>query len=84
MLPILLGLILAMLFGLMSFMVYGLEGLSHSAWIDTVFWSLIVTGIMISLINELGQCIACRIKDFIKIPRIDRFCREGSCDEFIS
>jgi hypothetical protein len=80
MLPILLGLILAMLFGLMSFMVYGLEGLANSAWIDTVFWSLIVTGMVISLINELGQCIACRIKELIKIPRIELFCREGACD----
>jgi hypothetical protein len=73
-----------MLFGLMSFMVYGLDGLAHSAWIDTVFWSLIVTGMMISLMNELGQCIACRIKEFIKIPRIESFCREGSCDRSIS
>jgi hypothetical protein len=80
MLPIFLGLILAMLFGLFSFMVYGLEGLTHSAWIDTVFWSLIGTGIMISLINELGQCIACRIQSYIKLPGIESLCREGSCD----
>jgi hypothetical protein len=79
MLPIFLGLILAMLFGLFSFMVYGLEGLTHSAWIDMVFWSLIGTGIMISLINELGQCIACRIQTYIK-PRIASLCRKGSCD----
>ncbi|MES9850457.1 MAG: hypothetical protein ABW170_01325 [Candidatus Thiodiazotropha sp. L084R] len=79
MLPILLGLIMAMFFGLMSYMVYGLEGLTHYAWIDTVFWSLIITGIMISMINELGQCIACRIQSWLKITRFESICGESDC-----
>lgn len=79
MLPILLGLILAMLFGLMSFMVYGLEGLTQYAWIDTVFWSLILTGASISLINEVGQCIACRIRQRFNLNLFEVFCSESDC-----
>ncbi|MCG7920840.1 MAG: hypothetical protein N0C81_05870 [Candidatus Thiodiazotropha lotti] len=84
MLPIFVGLIMAMLFGLFSFMVYGLEGLIHYAWIDIVFWSLIVTGMMISLINELGRCLACRLKSWVKIPRIESFCSEADCRSLLS
>jgi hypothetical protein len=79
MLPILLGLILAMSFGLMSFAVYGLEGLTQYAWIDTVFWSLIVTGVCISLINELGQCIACRVHRWFKLDALAKFCTQSPC-----
>ena len=81
MLPILLGLILAMLFGLMSFMVYGLEGLAQYAWIDTVFWSLILTGASITLINEVGQCIACRIRARFNLNLFETFCTETKCSE---
>lgn len=79
MLPILLGLVFAMLFGLMSFMVYGLEGLSQCGWIDTVFWSLVMTGAGISLINELGQCIVCRLHNWLKLTRFEAFCGETTC-----
>ena len=79
MLPILLGLILAMFFGLLSYAVYGLEGLTQYAWIDTVFWSLILTGIMISLINEVGQCIACKARRWIKLDWIEQYCVQLPC-----
>jgi hypothetical protein len=79
MLPILLGLILATFFGLMSFMVYGHEGLNQSTWIDTVFWSLILTGAGITLINEVGQCLTCRLRRWLKIDRFEAFCRETAC-----
>ncbi|MEJ2609323.1 MAG: hypothetical protein P8179_04345 [Candidatus Thiodiazotropha sp.] len=84
MLPIFLGLILAMFFGLMSYMVYGLEGLTHYAWIDTVFWSLIMTGITISMINELGQCLVCRIQGWLKITRFESICAKSPCSHIIS
>ena len=80
MLPILLGLILAMLFGMMSFMVYGLEGLTQYAWIDTVFWSLIITGACITLINEVGQCLACRLNNLIRLSRLEAYCTELLCN----
>lgn len=79
MLPILLGLILAMLFGLMSYLVYGLEGLTQYAWIDTVFWSLILTGASITLINEVGQCLACRLRKWLKSNRFEAFCSDSTC-----
>ncbi|MCU7851689.1 MAG: hypothetical protein KZQ80_05685 [Candidatus Thiodiazotropha sp. (ex Monitilora ramsayi)] len=79
MLPILSGLILAMLFGLMSFAVYGLEGLTEYAWIDTVFWSLILTGASITLINEVGQCMLCRVRHWLKIARLEKFCNQLTC-----
>ena len=81
MLPILLGLILAMCFGLMSFLVYGYEGLVHYAWIDTVFWSLIITGACITLINEVGQCLACRLRGWFKLDRFDQFCTSSHCSK---
>ncbi|MCU7844425.1 MAG: hypothetical protein KZQ93_11365 [Candidatus Thiodiazotropha sp. (ex Monitilora ramsayi)] len=79
MLPILLGLILAMLFGLMSFAVYGLEGLTEYAWIDTVFWSLILTGASITLINEVGRCLACRIRRWLRLSRFEEHCTRTPC-----
>ncbi len=79
MLPILLGLILAMCFGLMSFLVYGQDALTQYAWIDTVFWSLIITGACISLINEVGQCLACRIQSWFKLTRFAQFCTQSPC-----
>jgi hypothetical protein len=79
MLPILLGLVLAMLFGLMSFFVYGLEGLINYPWIDTVFWTLIAVGALITLINETGQCLACRFKQLVPNKRFDRYCSELAC-----
>ncbi len=79
MLPILLGLIFAMLFGLISFMVYGLEGLTQYGWIDTIFWTLILTGAGITLINEVGQCIACHIGNRLKLPWFEAFCTETAC-----
>ena len=84
MLPILLGLILAMCFGLMSFVVYGYEGLTHYAWIDTVFWSLIITGACISLINEVGQCLACRLRGWFKLSHFDQFCTRSHCSKPLS
>jgi hypothetical protein len=62
MLPVLFGLIAAMLFGLASYLTYGLEGLAHYAWIDTVFWSLILTGVVVTLAGELNQCLPCKLK----------------------
>ncbi len=79
MLPILMGLILAMLFGLMSFAVYGLDGLTEQAWIDIVFWSLILTGIGISLINEMGRCLACRLRVWLKFSALDDYCTDLPC-----
>ncbi|MEW8077782.1 MAG: hypothetical protein AB2822_06815 [Candidatus Thiodiazotropha endolucinida] len=79
MLPILLGLVIAMLFGLMSFFIYGLDGLVNYTWIDTVFWMLIAIGALITLINEVGQCLACRFKQLISNRRLNRYCSDLAC-----
>ncbi|MES9826050.1 MAG: hypothetical protein ABW127_16630 [Candidatus Thiodiazotropha endolucinida] len=79
MLPILLGLVIAMLFGLMSFLIYGLDGLVNYTWIDTVFWMLIAIGALITLINEVGQCLACRFKQLISNRRFNRYCSDLAC-----
>jgi hypothetical protein len=79
MLPILLGLVLAMLFGLMSFLVYGLEGLVNYPWIDTVFWGLIATGALVTLINEAGQCLVCRLNRLFSIRQLEGFCNDLAC-----
>jgi hypothetical protein len=79
MLPIMIGLVLAMLFGLMSFLVYGLEGLINYPWIDTVFWGLIATGALVTLINEVGQCLLCRMKHIVPTDQLTRFCHDLAC-----
>ncbi|MBW9266342.1 MAG: hypothetical protein K1563_01240 [Candidatus Thiodiazotropha sp. (ex. Lucinisca nassula)] len=79
MLPILLGLVIAMLFGLMSFFIYGLDGLVNYTWIDTVFWTLIAIGALITLINEVGQCLACRFKQLFSNRRFNRYCSDLAC-----
>lgn len=79
MLPILLGLVLAMSFGLMSFFVYGLDGLINYSWIDTVFWALISTGALITLINEAGQCLLCKLMRLVSIERFERYCKDLIC-----
>jgi hypothetical protein len=43
-------------------------------WIDTVFWSLIVTGAVITLINEAGQCLICKINNLFKVEWLSKYC----------
>lgn len=57
MFPILFGLIFAMVFGLAAFFTYGVEGLIHYAWIDYVFWSLILGGVVVSLFEASCRCL---------------------------
>ena len=62
MFPILFGLVAAMLFGLSAFAVYGLEGLTQYQWIDMVFWGLIASGALVSLVGESLSCWVCAVK----------------------
>ncbi|PUB77873.1 MAG: hypothetical protein DBP03_02875 [gamma proteobacterium symbiont of Ctena orbiculata] len=68
-----------MLFGLMSFFVYGLDGLINYPWIDAVFWALIATGTLITLINEVGQCLACRFNRLVPLQLLERYCNDLTC-----
>ncbi|MES9992988.1 MAG: hypothetical protein ABW098_13600 [Candidatus Thiodiazotropha sp.] len=79
MLPILLGLVVAMLFGLMAFFVYGLDGLINYPWIDAVFWALIASGALITFINETGQCLACKLSQRLPLQQFQRYCNDLAC-----
>jgi hypothetical protein len=70
-----------MLFGLMSFLVYGLDGLINYPWIDAVFWGLIATGAVVTLINEVGQCLLCRMKPILPMAQLTRFCDDLACSK---
>jgi len=52
MLPVLVGLTAAMVFGIASYLVYGLDGLMHYSWIEMVFWTLIGMGALISIVDS--------------------------------
>ncbi len=51
MFPALVGLVLAMVFGLMAHTVYGTMGLTDEAWVNAVFWTIIATGVAVSLLQ---------------------------------
>ncbi len=62
MLPVLVGLTAAMIFGIASFLVYGLDGLMHYEWIEMVFWTLIGVGALISIVDSTAlRTRVCRI-----------------------
>ncbi|WP_039960172.1 hypothetical protein, partial [endosymbiont of Riftia pachyptila] len=61
MLPILFGLIAAMVFGLVGYFTYGLDGIINHTWFNQVFWLLIVVGAAISLLDEVNRCLPCRL-----------------------
>jgi len=51
MIYILMGLVSATFFGIGAVTVYGTEGLLDNAWVEYVFWWLIGTGVILSLIE---------------------------------
>lgn len=78
MLPVLIGLIAAMLFGIASFMVYGLNGLLEYKWIEMTFWVLIGTGSLISAISSLElHCLLCKF--FQRFKALKSLCRSLPC-----
>ena len=82
MFPMLFGMIAATLFGLVSYHTYGLEGLLHSPWINAVFWSLILTGGVVSLLDECNRCLPCRLqKIFTRNHMLDTLCAHKPCGE---
>ena len=80
MLPTLLGLTIAMVFGIFAHAFYGTEQLMQQGWIDIVFWSLIGTGIGVSLIQVFGACTPCRLSRRVRSDTMRRwFCSGLSC-----
>ena len=60
MLPILIGLALAMVFGLMVHLVYGTTGQPQKPWVYSVILAMITAGVVISLLQTSTACLACR------------------------
>jgi len=80
MLPIILGVVAASVFGIVSTMVLGSEGLMTHAWVDVVFWSLIGAGTAVSAINMTWECLPCRLSQVTHNERlIKRLCRNSPC-----
>ncbi len=61
MLATLIGLVAAMLFSFVTYMIYGLDGVMTQQWIDQVFWALIATGVVVGVVNSIWRCLACEI-----------------------
>ena len=78
MLPVLIGLIAAMIFSIVTYMIYGLKGIMMRDWIDQVFWAMIFSGLAIGFITSVGRCLPCRLSKLIHREKlISTFC--NSC-----
>lgn len=74
------GVVAASVFGIISTLVLGQEGLMTNAWVDVVFWSLIGAGAAVSLINTAWECLPCRVSRMShRQSLIDRLCRHAPC-----
>ena len=51
----LMGLVSAVFFGIGAVTVYGAEGLLANLWVDYMFWWLIGTGVLLALVESVGQ-----------------------------
>ena len=80
MLPVLIGLVSAMAFGILSHSIYGTSGIMNHAWIDTVFWALIGTGVAVSAMNMIGECLPCRVSRLLRVRKAaDALCKKTPC-----
>jgi len=80
MLPVLLGLFSAMVFGIVSHGIYGTDDIMAHAWIDMVFWGLIGAGALVSFSDMLWECLPCRLSRLVHAERLqDYFCRHFAC-----
>lgn len=80
MIPILVGLVSAMIFSIVTYMMYGLEGVMLRDWIDQVFWALIVTGIAIGVVNAIWRCLPCQLSKLTHNAKLtDTWC--GICKQ---
>jgi hypothetical protein len=79
-LPILSGLIAALVFELVSHGVYGTEDIMSHTWIDMVFWGLIGAGVLVSLVNVFWGCLPCRLSRLAHVKGLqDHLCRKVAC-----
>lgn len=80
MLPIFLGLVAAMIFGLFATLALGPEALLTNPWIDIVFWTLIAAGAAVSAINLSWSCMSCQLAHRLHSKDLEvRLCRDAPC-----
>jgi len=73
MLPILVGLVSALSFALLTYLTYGPAGLTDYFWVGTVFWALIASGVFVYAVNRGLSCRLCRLAE--RSPPLARLCR---------
>jgi hypothetical protein len=74
------GLTIAMVFGIFAHGYYGTEQIMQQQWIDIVFWSLIGTGIGVSMIQIFGDCVPCQLSRRVHAESLSRlFCDRMHC-----
>ncbi len=79
MLPILLGLCAAVLFGIAAGAIYGFDASMGYPWVDGTFFAVIVAGTLVTLINVAGErlrCLACALTK--RFPRLSWICRTAA------
>ncbi|WP_456403968.1 hypothetical protein [Thiolapillus sp.] len=80
MIPILFGLMSAMIFSIVTYMMYGLEGVMLRDWIDQVFWGLILTGVVIGVASTIWRCLPCQLSKLVHNSKLtDTWC--GACKQ---
>lgn len=80
MIPILVGLVSALLFSIITYMMYGLESVMLRDWIDQVFWALILTGMAIGVVNAMWRCLPCQLSKLAHNTKlIESWC--GACKQ---
>lgn len=73
MFPILVGLVSALSFALLTHLTYGPEGLTDYFWAQAVFWALIASGVLVYAVNRRVVCKVCRLWE--RLPSVGPFCR---------
>ena len=69
-----------MVFGIFANGFYGTEQIMQQQWIDIVFWSLIGTGMGVSMIQIFGACVPCQVSRRVNSETMSRwFCDSPHC-----
>jgi hypothetical protein len=80
MFPLFFSIVLSALFGFAAYSTYGLEAFLQSSWLNWVLSILITTGFLVSLMGELNDCLACKIKTrFTKVHWLETLCLHSPC-----
>jgi hypothetical protein len=74
MMYLILSFLTATVFGLVSFGIYGHEGMLQNPWVDYVFWWLIGTGIGLALFDNTIRCPLCQ-----RVPSLPALCQDAPC-----